>query len=154
MRRGGRSMSESLQVLEGLTGSGAGRRLVSVDDDRDIGKLIGRVAEALGFDSTVTSTAKEFKAAFVSQQPQVVVVDIFMPEMDGIELVQWILKRRVDLHIVVISGNDPVFAETAILLARERGVSRIDFLTKPVDLPELGEVLASGAADRESTAVP
>ena len=135
-------MSESPQGLEKLYGAGRNRRLLSVDDDPNICELIGRVARAQGFSVTVTSSAREFREAFETLRPHVVILDIFMPEMDGIELVQWIIERRTDLHIIVVSGNDPVFAESALLMAKELGVKRVDFLPKPVDVLTLARTLA------------
>ena len=123
--------------------SGAGRRLLSVDDNLEIGALIGRVARRLGFATTVTNTAREFQAAFEREPPDVVVLDIFMPDMDGIELVRWIIQRRVDLQIIILSGNDPLFADAAILMAEARGVDRVDYLAKPVDVETLASILAA-----------
>jgi DNA-binding response OmpR family regulator len=122
------------------------RRLLAVDDDPDIGELIARVARAEGFAVTVTSSARAFKVAFESQDPHVVILDIFMPEMDGIELVQWVIERRTNLHIIFISGNDPVFAESAMIMARELGVNRLDFLPKPVSVETLAGFLGPSDA--------
>jgi len=66
-----------------------------------------------------------------------------MPTVDGIELVAWILGRRQDVRIVIVSGSDPLYAEIVDLMATSRGRESVRFLPKPLDAEALAEVLKS-----------
>lgn len=119
------------------------RRLLIVDDDREIGDLIARVATGAGYSATVVTNPAAFMAEFDRLSPSVVSIDMLMPEMDGLELVDWVVQRRLDVKILIVSGSDPLYAEIADLRAKARGAQEIEFMPKPLDVAALQQALAS-----------
>lgn len=122
-----------------------GNRLLVVDDNRDLAELVRRVGVGAGYDVCVATEAIEFMEAFDRFDPTVVVLDMVMPDTDGIQLVQWLVDRGVTARIVVASGFNPLYAEMAAKLGRARGLS-VTYLAKPFRLQELRHVLFQEAA--------
>lgn len=127
-------------VTEELRGD---RTLLIIDDDRAIGDLIARVARESGFVAVVLTDPVKFMKEFDRLQPRVVTIDMLMPDVDGIELVDWIVQRRSDVRILIVSGSDPLYAEIADLMATAKGSQGVEFLPKPLDVRVLRELLAS-----------
>jgi CheY-like chemotaxis protein len=76
-------------------------RVLAVDDEEQNLVLTQRVAEELGFATHTLSDAQRFMTTFVRFKPDIVVIDIVMPNMDGIEIIQWL--KDVDYSGSLIS---------------------------------------------------
>lgn len=122
------------------------RRLLVIDDEPSFGKFVSRVAVALGFDVEVTSNGKDFMEAVPRFQPDVIMLDIIMPEIDGIELIQWLAARRTKARIIIVSGFNPQWADMAQLLGADGGLLSVMTLPKPVALADLQKALLGGQA--------
>ena len=123
----------------------ADKRLLVVDDNRDLAELVRRVGVGAGYDVCVTTDAHEFKEAFDSFEPTVIVLDMVMPETDGIQLIHWLVDRGVAARVVVASGFNPLYAEMAAKLGAAKGLA-VTYLAKPFRLQELRAVLHEEAA--------
>lgn len=71
------------------------KRLLIVDDQPALGEIVRRTAAGLGYDVKVTTHAEEFMAVFDDFNPTAIVLDIVMPDIDGIELVAWLVDKGV-----------------------------------------------------------
>ena len=89
------------------------RRLLVVDDEPDFSSLVRRVGEDLGYEVTVLNRSAQFAQAYEKAEPDVIVLDIVMPEVEGIEIVQWLGQRGTNARVVVVTGYNPRYAETA-----------------------------------------
>ncbi len=112
-------------------------RLLVVDDEADFGEFVRDVGEGLGYEVVYTPRSTEFKELYRSFSPTVIVVDIVMPDIDGIELIQWLTAEGYTNKVVVVTGFNPRYAKMAELLAESHGVSEVITLTKPVSLADL-----------------
>ena len=112
-------------------------RLLVVDDDPGFGELVRKVGLKLDFEVEVASNGKEFTRAYDSFDPTVVVLDMVMPDVEGIELIQWLGDRGADLHLIVVTGYTPRYATLAKKLAEAKGLRSVAALSKPVRLSEL-----------------
>ncbi len=119
------------------------KRLLVIDDERDIGEFIRTVAEEMGFSVTVTASADEFQAAYESFDPTHIMLDIVMPDIDGIELLRDLAKRGCQAKVLVMSGYSEKYLDSAQKLSDAYGLRNINRLTKPIRLAKLREVLAS-----------
>ncbi len=111
--------------------------LLVVDDDAGMAKYIGEVAEVLGFAPRLAGSAKELMAMLDDCRPAGIVMDIVMPDIDGVELIQWLAKRKCTAPIVVISGYDKKYAEAVETIGTDMGAVVIGTLSKPFDIAEL-----------------
>ncbi|NLX08735.1 MAG: response regulator transcription factor [Chloroflexi bacterium] len=108
--------------------------ILAVDDDATVLHSVRRVLEKAGFTVTVASNGREALALIARQRPDLVVLDIIMPEMDGLEVC-----RRI--------RADPFIARLPILFLTAKGrptdiaegldAGGDDFLTKPFEVVEL-----------------
>ena len=112
------------------------------DDEPEFGEYVRKVAVGLGYEVEVTSSGRSFMKAFQSLDPSVVILDLVMPGIDGVELVQWLVERDCTARLIVITGYNPKYAELAGKLAEARGLSSVTTLTKPVKLSWLRDALA------------
>jgi len=114
--------------------SGETRRLLLVEDAPFLRYAFGRLLRMHGFDVMEANDGREALDCVNEFRPQLVVTDLTMPVMDGLELIQRLRANPVtaDLPVVAITADASGQAE---LKAREAGA--VDFVTKPIDLPSL-----------------
>ena len=117
------------------------KRLLVIDDEREIGEFIRTVAEEMGYEVQVTSSADEFQAAYASFRPTLIMLDIVMPDIDGIELLRYLASRGCQAKVLVMSGYSEKYLDSAQKLSDAYGLHNIDRLTKPIRLAKLREVL-------------
>ncbi len=120
----------------------AEHRLLVIDDERDIGEFIRTVATEMGFDVKVTASADEFQKAYKSFNPTHIMLDIVMPDIDGIELLRYLAANGCQAKVLVMSGYSEKYLDSAQKLSHAYGLRNIDRLTKPIRLAKLREVLA------------
>lgn len=118
------------------------KRLLVVDDEPDFCAFVREVAERIGFTVKIITRSTEFVAAYEEFEPTVIVLDIVMPELDGIELVQWLASHGSPAQIVLVTGYNPQYAETAEVLGTLKGLNEIRTLSKPVSAKALREALS------------
>ena len=90
----------------------------------------------------MTTRGHDFQARYLEFQPTAVVVDVIMPEIEGIELVQWVAERDAPAHLIVVTGYSPEFATLAKILGEAKGLPSVSTLIKPVRVSVLRGALA------------
>jgi CheY-like chemotaxis protein len=113
---------------------GKNLRLLLVEDAPFLRYAFGRLLRMHGFDVMEANDGREALDCVDEFRPQLVVTDLAMPGMDGVELIQRLRANPVtaDLPVVAITADS---SEEAEMKAREAGA--VDFVTKPIDLPTL-----------------
>lgn len=119
----------------------AKRNLLIVDDEREFCEFVRKVASELNFNVSVTCRAKEFQECYESVHPDVVVLDVVMPDTDGVELVQWLAERGYTGKTIVVTGFNAGYASATKSLGTAKGLVSITTLSKPVRLKVLREAL-------------
>ena len=105
-----------------------------------MGELISAAAQVLGFQCTVTKDSITFMEN-LTPETTLVLLDLMMPGLDGIELLRLLGKRKCRANIVLMSGAGKGTIESAAQYAQVLGLSVIAHLQKPFRLEELEEVL-------------
>lgn len=118
------------------------KRLLVIDDDPAIGEMVSAVAEGLGFEVCVTVRADEFADIYEEFQPTVVILDLVMPEIDGIELAQWLAHVKSQAQVIFLTGHNPRFTDAARALADSGDLKSVTTLTKPISLAILRQALS------------
>ncbi len=104
-----------------------GERLVYVvDDDEAVRELLAALLEAKSYTVRSFALARGFLAAAPTLRPGVLIADIRMPEMDGLELQQHLTERAFNFPLIVITGHGDV-----PLAVRAMKVGAVDFIEKP-----------------------
>ncbi len=106
-----------------------------IDDDPDVLRSIGTYFERLGYEVTRELSGEAGLATYDRLRPEVVILDLRLPGMDGLEVLTNLRER--DASVVLLTGHSDV--ETAVK-AMQLGAE--NFLTKPVDLDHLAAATA------------
>lgn len=117
------------------------KRLLVMDDEADFCEIVRITATSLGYDVTVLTDPNEFKATCGHLKPDTIVLDVVMPNIDGVELLRWLGAQESAAKIIVITGFSPLYAEMAEKLGAQYGLGRIQTLTKPVRVDDLRAAL-------------
>jgi len=116
-------------------------RILIVDDEPDIGAFIQDVAIEIGFEATATHKPSTFEQLY-SDNFDIVILDLVMPERDGIELLRFMASQGSSAQIILISGYDNGVLHSAQKLASEQGLNVIRTLTKPILYKDLERLLS------------
>ncbi len=116
-------------------------KLLIVDDQKDLAVSLGAIASTIGFDVQVSTSPVEFQKLFRATKPQYAVIDIVMPNIDGIELAQWTFNESPLTNIVLISGYNPYWGFSARKLLESNSPTNVTFLEKPVSKSSLQSAL-------------
>ena len=108
-------------------------RILVVDDEADIRGLLKEILSEEGYEVEVAADAGQARSARTAQVPDLVLLDIWMPDTDGITLLrEWSVTDGYDCPVVMMSGHGTV--ETAVEATR---LGAFDFVEKPLSLTKL-----------------
>src|ERR1700733_5808862 len=118
------------------------KRLLVVDDDVRLTGIVALNAATLGIAATQVNDPSRALDAFIAVRPDVVIIDMFMPEKDGVELLNEILLTGIPTRVVLTSGNGGDLLPVAQDTMRFHGLPEAEYLAKPLRRDALVEVLA------------
>ena len=109
-----------------------GTKIMIVDDEEDVCKNISQFLEQSDLTPVIAHNGQEALNKFLAEKPDLVLLDIRMPDMDGIECLKWI--KEMDKKAIVIMVTCVTDIDTA-KKALEAGA--IDYITKPISFEAL-----------------
>jgi CheY-like chemotaxis protein len=112
-----------------------------VDDEPGFAEFVGAVAREIGFSVRLATTAAAFRSHYAEQVPDVVVMDVVIPDADGIELTKWLVGNGYTGRLIFASGYNPRYADAARQFGELGGTMDIGVLHKPVTIAELRRTL-------------
>lgn len=112
--------------------------ILLVDDDQNILRALGKFFERLGHVVHTASSGKEALATHERIRPDVTVLDVYMPEMSGLEVLE-VLRGRGAVVVMLTGQGEIEVAVQAMKLGAE------NFLTKPVDMEHLMATIEKAA---------
>jgi two-component system, OmpR family, KDP operon response regulator KdpE len=117
-------------------------KLLVIEDDAAIRRLLRVTLERAGHAVAEASTAREALSLLPIEKPQVVLLDLGLPDRDGLELVQMI-KSQAQATLIVVSARESTEEKVAAL-----DLGADDYLTKPFDTEELLARVRAGLRHR------
>ncbi len=119
-------------------------RFLVVDDDVFMLKAISQTLHTLGHEHVVTCKSGPEALALLNREnlPEIILCDLNMPEMDGVEFLRKLAGVGYPGAIVVISGETRRILHSAETLARAHGLAILGYLEKPVKPEELGRIVS------------
>jgi CheY-like chemotaxis protein len=121
-------------------------KILIVDDEPDLVDTIKRRLKFFDWDITTASNGKEALEIVSNEKPDLIVLDIDMPVMDGHEMLRR-LREQLDLRetpVIMCTKSDKV---QDITMASSNNIS--DYITKPFDLLDLTEKIAAALKSRD-----
>jgi EAL domain-containing protein (putative c-di-GMP-specific phosphodiesterase class I)/ActR/RegA family two-component response regulator len=112
-----------------------------VDDDAGLRKFGAAMSEEAGFRAESAATGAEALAAIETLHPAVVLLDLQMPDKDGIHVMQIMASAKSDAKLILLSGIDGRTLTVSTEIARQRGLSVVASLQKPVPAEKLRQIL-------------
>ncbi|MFC1673867.1 response regulator [Pseudomonadota bacterium] len=110
-------------------------QVLIIDDDELVRFTLREIMETFGHQVTEARNGREGIAIFKTGQFDIILTDIVMPEMDGIEVIQEIRQRDMSVPIIAISGSGGAFKMQHLEIARKAGATKI--MSKPFKPDEL-----------------
>lgn len=108
-------------------------QILVVDDEPDIRQLVQEILEDEGYSVQVAKDGESARLIYAQQKPDLVLLDIWMPDIDGISLLkEWSASSKLESQVVIMSGHGTL--ETAVEATR---LGAFDFVQKPLSLAKL-----------------
>jgi DNA-binding NtrC family response regulator len=118
--------------------------ILVVDDDLDIREVLKDRLESLGYEVSTAPSGRECLNLLEKKSPQMILLDIEMPEMSGLEVLREIRKREINVSVLMITAYGTV--ERAVEAMRE---GAYDFIPKPFEPSHLALIIQR-ALERDS----
>ena len=125
-------------------------QILVVDDEPDIRQLVQEILEDEGYSVHVAKDGESARLAYAQLKPELVLLDIWMPDIDGISLLkEWSISGALESQVVIMSGHGTL--ETAVEATR---LGAFDFVQKPLSLAKLLATVRKALDARPQTKHP
>lgn len=118
-------------------------KLLIADQEADVVDLIGQAARKVGYSVAGARSGAEFVRLYESFQPSLILLELHLPDTDGVELLRSLAARGCAAPIVLVSGVDERVLAAAHELGVSHGLMMCGTLSKPVRLTELQTKLSA-----------
>jgi DNA-binding NtrC family response regulator len=119
------------------------KKILVVDDEIGIRELLSEILFDEGYQVYLAENAEQARGHRNDHEPDLVLLDIWMPDTDGITLLrEWVEQELLTMPVVMMSGHGTI--ETAVEATR---IGAVDFLEKPIALQKLLSTIAKAIRD-------
>ena len=123
------------------------KRLLIVDDQAGITKVVGLIAQQLGLDFKALNSSVNATEEFIDYRPDVLILDMIMPEKDGIDVLNEVLLSGIPTRIILTSGYSEAYLRLAQGVAQFHDSGQVTILRKPFRRQELVSLLQQLTAE-------
>ena len=106
-------------------------KILIVDDDENISEILNMYLESSGYSTKIASTGKRAQELFLEYNPNLVLLDVMIPGIDGIDVLKWVRKQG-EVPVIMLTAKGDTFDK---VLALELGAD--DYIVKPFEPKEL-----------------
>ncbi|WP_316358623.1 EAL domain-containing response regulator [Devosia sp.] len=121
-------------------------RLLILDDDPLVGEMVRMMAASIGADSAYCRTADDFFTQVSAWAPSHILLDLVMPGIDGVEVIQRLGEMGCQATLIIVSGVDRRVLDAAQRSARQHCLPLAGALSKPFSRGALAALLETGHA--------
>jgi DNA-binding NtrC family response regulator len=119
------------------------KQILVVDDEIGIRELLAEILFDEGYEAVLAENAEQARSYRHEHEPDLVLLDIWMPDTDGVTLLkEWVEQDLLTMPVVMMSGHGTI--ETAVEATR---IGAVDFLEKPIALQKLLGTVAQALRD-------
>jgi CheY-like chemotaxis protein len=123
------------------------KKLLVIDDQTGITKVVELIARQIGLTARSLNSSSEATEVFIAFKPDVVILDMIMPEKDGIDVLNEILLTGIPVKVVLTSGFSDSYLRLAEGVAKFHENDNVSVLRKPFRREELVSLLTELTAD-------
>ena len=119
-------------------------KILILDDEPFMHKLLARILANLGYTSVATCDNGHVALELIdnpNDSPNLILLDLNMPEMDGLEFVRHLVERHYIGSLILVSGEDERMQQAAEKLARAHKITVLGHLHKPASPEGLAELI-------------
>lgn len=117
------------------------KSILVVDDDVQFGRLIKRVFTSMGHNVEQISRPREIVDHYENCAPDLILLDIFMPDINGVEVAKWLSKKHFNGKLVFMTGHDPSLLSAAQNAVQPRLEATVATLQKPARVEQIRALL-------------
>lgn len=118
-------------------------RLLIIDDEPAICEFIREAVSEWDFEALSATRYAEIEFAFRAFKPAMILLDLAMPDRDGVEVLRLLARERCEAAIVLVSGFDERVLNAAVRLGLDLGLRMVGTLRKPIGIADLEGVCRS-----------
>ena len=118
-------------------------RILIIEDGKMLGRLLGQLLEHFGYQVEVTESGQEGIELYRQEPADLVITDIWLPDMDGRDIIRQLLEEYPQTRVIAMSGDDS--GEEPLTEARQLGARQT--FRKPFDTQELLLVIEEELAE-------
>ena len=122
-------------------------RLLIIDDEEDICDLIAEIGTRHGFEARTISNTEEVGKIFADFMPDIIMMDLMMPGIDGVELLRLLSEKAKQAKLCLISGSDARVLNSARRLGSAHGLDVVAALEKPLSIQTLNNFFEQVSTD-------
>ena len=125
-------------------------RMLVIDDEEDICDLIAEIGDRHGLEVKTISNPENVAALLVDFKPDLIMLDLMMPGIDGVEMLRLLAEHVKNAKLCLISGSDTRVLNSARRLGSAHGLDVVAALEKPLNIPALNslfEQIIAGSQD-------
>ena len=112
-------------------------RILLVEDEIPVAGFLRDALTEIGYAVTVAAGGTDALAKVTEDAPDLVLLDLNLPDMPGVDVLEQLCTRSSTIRVVIVSGNtDPMMAEAV------HALGAVAYITKPVELDVLSRVVA------------
>src|SRR5687768_6439696 len=115
-------------------------KVLVVDDEANLRKVLAAMLRRVGYDVTVAENGEQGLAEFQKNGADVVITDLVMPKLGGLELLKTLNANSPDVPVIIITAHGTV--DSAVEAIK---LGAFDYITKPFDQSELTQVIDKAA---------
>jgi DNA-binding NtrC family response regulator len=123
------------------------KKLLVIDDQSGITKVVEMIARQIGLNTRSLNSSAQATETFIAFRPDILILDMIMPEKDGIDVLNEILLTGLPIKIVLTSGFSDSYLRLAEGVARFHENPNVSILRKPFRRDELIDLLTRLAED-------
>lgn len=116
-------------------------RLLIIDDDPDVSQTLQTLAESTGFEVITTGSDISFSAQLALFEPDVIIVDLAMPDRDGLQLIEQLADLNNKAQLVLVSNLDHEALDAVAQSATNKGMRMLGILQKPAPVGQIRQLL-------------
>lgn len=116
--------------------------LLIVDDEPDMADFAAFAGEITGYEVITMDCGKDFQEAFLVMSPDLILMDVAIPDIDAIGLLEWLASAGNKSPIMLMSGHGDYMLNWAKSVGTDLGMSVVATMSKPIALDDLEKILS------------